>query len=408
MPDQPNARQPAILILDDDPFMLDVESRMLHSMGYAEVQKVASAQSALARLSDESKRKIDVIICDLKMPGMDGIEFLQKLNLAHSGISVILLSGVGLRIMHTVQKLLDGNRLTILGALEKPAQKAAVQAMLDHWLDAVAPPPQRREWAFVPDDLRLAHEARQWVLHYQPQVRVSDGKLVGVEALLRWQHPQLGLVPPDAFISMAEESGIIDDLTDWVLQEAFAQQARWRAAGLMLRMSVNLSMDTLRTPGFAGKVTRFADAAGVAPQEVVLEITESRLMSPDRAPLENLARLRMQGFGLSIDDFGTGHSSLVQLRDVPFTELKIDRGFVNRARYNQVIRPILEGSVGIAKRLGMESIAEGVETENDWLLLRQIDCQLAQGWFVGRAMVAEKLPAWLVQWRMRVNGLVEP
>jgi PAS domain S-box-containing protein len=407
MPTRPNDSQPAILVVDDDPFMLDVEFRMLHSMGYTHVHKVNSAQTALAWLSEQASGTINVVICDLRMPGMDGIEFLQALNAADSEISVILLSGVGLRIMHTVQKLLDGNRLTILGALEKPAQKPALQGLLDRWHDAAAPQLQRREWAFNREDFRTAHLSRQWVLHYQPQVRVSDGELVGVEALLRWDHPQHGLVPPDAFISIAEECGFIDDLTDWVLQEALAQQARLRATGLGLHMSVNLSMDTLRTPGFARKVADFAIAAGVAPQDVILEITESRLMSSHRAPLENLARLRLQGFGLSIDDFGTGHSSLAQLRDVPFTELKVDRGFVSRARYNQVIRPILEGSVGIAKRLHMNSVAEGAETEDDWLLLRDLGCDLAQGWLIGRAMVAGELPGWLTHWKVRARSLVE-
>ena len=140
----------------------------------------------------------------------------------------------------------------------------------------------------------------------------------------------------------------------------------------------------------------------------MLEVTESRLMSPSRIPMESLVRLRMQGFGLSIDDFGTGHSSLAQLRDVPFTELKIDRGFVTGAHHNQIIRPILDGSVGIAKRLGMRSVAEGVETEEDWHVLREVGCDLAQGWFIGRPLVPDRLPVWLEQWRSRLARLVEP
>jgi EAL domain-containing protein (putative c-di-GMP-specific phosphodiesterase class I) len=166
-------------------------------------------------------------------------------------------------------------------------------------------------------------------------------------------------------------------------------------------------MENLRAPGFARRVNDLARQTRTSPQDLTLEITESRLMSPSPAPLESLVRLRMMRFGLSIDDFGTGHSSLAQLRDVPFTELKVDRGFVLGARHNQIIRPMLEGSIGIAKRMGMKSVGEGVETEDDWQLLREFGCDLAQGWFIARAMAPEHVPAWLAQWDERRERLVE-
>jgi EAL domain-containing protein (putative c-di-GMP-specific phosphodiesterase class I) len=192
------------------------------------------------------------------------------------------------------------------------------------------------------------------------------------------------------------------------MREAMRQQARWQADGLHTHMSVNVSMENLRSPGFAGRVGAWLRETHASPADLTLEITESRLMSPSPAPLESLVRLRMERFGLSIDDFGTGHSSLAQLRDVPFTELKIDRGFVHGARHNQIIRPILEGSIGIAKRLGMQSVAEGVETEDDWHLLRDIGCDFAQGWFIARAMPAEEVPGWLASWQARRAHVAAP
>jgi EAL domain-containing protein (putative c-di-GMP-specific phosphodiesterase class I) len=222
-----------------------------------------------------------------------------------------------------------------------------------------------------------------------------------MEALVRWMHPRHGMVYPNDFIGVAEECGAIDALTEWVMQEAMRQLGRWQEAGLQTHMAANVSMENLRSPGFAARLGAWMRETAVPPAHVTLEITESRLMSPSPAPLESLVRLRMQGFGLSIDDFGTGHSSLAQLRDVPFTELKIDRGFVHGARHNQIIRPILEGSIGIAKRLGMRSVAEGVETEDDWHLLRDIGCDLAQGWYIARAMPPEQVPAWLRRWEAR-------
>jgi EAL domain-containing protein (putative c-di-GMP-specific phosphodiesterase class I) len=200
---------------------------------------------------------------------------------------------------------------------------------------------------------------------------------------------------------MAEDCGAIDALTEWVLREAMLQLVRWQALGLQLRVAVNLSMDNLRSPQFVRRVGALARETGASPQNMTLEVTESRLMSPGPTPLESLVRLRMQRFSLAIDDFGTGHSSLAQLRDVPFNQLKVDRGFVQGARHNQIIRPMLEGSIGIARRLGMTSVAEGVETEDDWQLLREIGCDQAQGWFIAKAMPVEHVLPWLEAWKRR-------
>lgn len=406
LPQPGSPGQPRILLLDDDRFMLAMQSRMLRSMGYLMIGTAASSESALAMLQVEPLAA-DVIVCDLNMPGIDGIEFLQRLSATPFCGSVILLSGEGMRIMHTVQKLLGTGKLAILGALEKPAGRAALRALLDSWTPFAEAAPVSAVRSFEPSELHAANRERQWVLHYQPQVDLGTGVLSGVEALVRWNHPQHGLVYPDAFVGTAEDCGAIDALTQWVLQEAMTQLARWNTLALQIEMAINVSMENLGAPGFAQQVASVARIAGVLPQDVTLEITESRLMATSAAPLESLVRLRMMRFGLSIDDFGTGHSSLEQLRDVPFTELKVDRGFVNGARHNQIIRPILDGSVGIAKRLGMRSVAEGVETESDWHLLREIGCDIAQGYFIGRPMPAERLPSWLDGWNTRRPHLVQ-
>ncbi|CAN5530651.1 EAL domain-containing response regulator [soil metagenome] len=398
--------RPGILLVDDDPFMLGVLSQTLRGMGYPTLRTASGAQIALDLLKREAG-VVDLIICDLNMPGMDGIEFLQTLSATSFSGSIILLSGEGLRVMHTVQKLLGSSRLVILGAIEKPANQAGLRVLLDHWNPAGAAPRRPPALSFECDEIRAAVDAAQWVLHYQPKVDLKTGFVTGMEALVRWDHPLHGLVYPDNFISTVEECGAIDTLTDWVMNEAFTQVARWRRTGLSLQMAVNVSMDNLRTPGFAAHVTALARRAAVSPGELTLEITESRLMSPTPVPLEILVRLRLGRFGLSIDDFGTGHSSLAQLRDVPFTELKVDRGFVQGARHNQIIRPILDGSIGIAKRMGMHSVAEGVETEDDWMLLQEIGCDLAQGYFIGRPMPLEKVESWLADWKIRRPALVE-
>jgi EAL domain-containing protein (putative c-di-GMP-specific phosphodiesterase class I)/DNA-binding NarL/FixJ family response regulator len=394
-------RPPTILLVDDDPFMLDLQSRLLAKLGYLHVDAEGNARVALESLR-HGERRPDVIVCDLNMPGMDGIEFLQALNASPFAGGVILLSGEGARIMHTVRKLLSGGRLTVLGALEKPAGPQALRALLDGWAPAAATT-ARRAPAFVATAAAVHEAARQvqWLLHYQPKVDLGSGAVTGVEALVRWNHPEHGVVYPDSFIGVAEECGAIGALTDWVLSAAAAQLAHWQAQGLHLPVAVNVSMDNLATAGFAQRAGRIARDAGISPADMMLEITESRAMSPSPAPLECLVRLRLLRFKLSIDDFGTGHSSLAQLRDVPFTELKIDRGFVHGARANQNIRPILEGSVGIAKRLGLVSVAEGIETEDDFEFLREIGCDVGQGYFIGRPMDVAAVPAWIGEWQHR-------
>ncbi len=402
----PTRTQPSLLLLDDDPFMLGMQSRMLRSMGYPMIGTAASAEAALARLRQDPNA-VDVIICDLNMPGTDGIAFLQALAAAEFRGNVILLSGEDPRIMHTVQRLL-GDRLVILGSIEKPAKRVALDALIRTWQPATPALAPRQVALFTADEVHAANAQQQWVLHYQPKVDLRTGEWVGTEALVRWEHPKRGLVYPDAFIAVAEDCGAIDPLTDWVLREAIDQQVRWRGLGLRVHMSVNISVENLHNADFVRRVVGIVANSWSSPVDLTFELTESRLISSSPVPLESLARLRMQRFGLSIDDFGTGHSSLAQLRNVPFTELKVDRSFVHGARSNQVIRPILEGSIGIAKGLGMQSVAEGVESEEDWQLLRELGCDLAQGYLIARPMHAERIPEWLDQWQARRAGLVQP
>jgi EAL domain-containing protein (putative c-di-GMP-specific phosphodiesterase class I) len=401
--------QPAILLVDDDAFMLELQCGMLRAMGFADVRSVGDARAALAMLLDGGENVPDVIICDLNMPVMDGVAFLRTLNASAFAGSVILLSGEGARILHTVQRLLRGGSLTVLGALEKPGRPEELRALLECWVPRGMLPPARCALPAISSAAVLeAVRERQWLLHYQPKIDLATGALSGVEALVRWHHPLDGLVYPDRFIGVAEECGAIAALTDWVLAESMDQLARWLTLGLRIPVAVNVSMDNLGAPDFATRVAAAARDRGVAPQDITLEITESRAMSLSLAPLECLVRLRLLRFKLAIDDFGTGHSSLAQLRDVPFTELKIDRGFVDGACRNQIIRPMLDGSVGLAKRLGMVSVAEGVETAEDFALLREIGCDFAQGYFIGRPMEADLLPAWMIDWQARRATLFGP
>ena len=253
--------------------------------------------------------------------------------------------------------------------------------------------------------MKRAITGGELVNHYQPKVELATGALVGVEALVRWQHPQAGLVFPDQFIAMAEAHDLIDELTHAVLSAALRQEHLWQDAGLDIQVAVNISMDNLAALEFPDLVSQWAHEAGVDLSNVVLEVTESRLMKDVRAPLDILTRLRLKRVGLSIDDFGTGHSSLAQLRDIPFDELKLDRSFISGAAEDSALRAIVEATLAMARQLGMRSVAEGLETRADWDFLRALGCDVAQGYFIARPMPGSDVRGWRSGWEQRRSEL---
>lgn len=389
-----------ILVLDDEPFMLKLLSHMLANQGFPLVTTCDSGLIALEWV-DHPHGPPDLILCDLNMPEMDGIEFVRKLVDHHYTGSLILVSGEDERVVKTAENLVKAHRITVLGRLQKPVTPDGLAALLEKWMPPSQVLPRAEKKAYGAEELRAAIANGELVNFYQPKVAVATGKAVGVETLVRWRHPKDGMVFPDQFIGVAEAHGLIDDLTRVVLTGALAQTKVWQEARLALRVAVNVSMDNLSSLDFADFVAGIAGEAGVQPQEVVLEVTESRLMGDLRAPLEALTRLRLKRFHLSIDDFGTGHSSLAQLRDIPFDELKIDQSFVHGAWKDETLRAIYDASLGLANQLGMEVVAEGVEDQEDWDFLRRTGCHLAQGHFIARPMPATDLPGWVEAWKDR-------
>ena len=396
-----------ILVIDDDPFMLKLVARMLENQGFASIHACESARIALQSL-DTANSSPDVILLDLNMPEMDGVEFVRKLvDYGYAG-GLILMSGEDERVLQTAEKLVQAHRLNLLGRLDKPVNPGKLAALLGKWAPPSQRGPREEKKAYSADEVRAAIANGELVNYYQPKVALATGEVVGVETLVRWRHPADGMVFPDQFIGVAEAHGLIDDLTRVVLTGALAQAKIWQQAGLALKVAVNVSMENLSSLDFPDFVARLAAEAGVPPQDMVLEVTESRLMQDQRAALEILTRLRLKRFRLSIDDFGTGHSSLSQLRNIPFNELKIDGSFVHGAGTNATVRAIYDASLGLAKQLGMEVVAEGVEDRDDWDFLRRTGCDLAQGYFIAKPMPADDLQRWMVaDWQQRVrNGLV--
>ncbi len=391
-----------ILVLDDEPFMGKVLCHMLAELGHTRVSCHKSGPAALATL-DAPESVPDLILLDINMPDMDGVEFARHLAERHYPGGLILISGEDERMLQATERLARAHHLFVLGSLHKPPTPAGLSALLEKWAPSVAQKPRATNKAYDAEAVRAAIAHGELINYYQPKVAVATGEVVGAETLVRWQHPEDGLVLPGRFIPVAEAHGLIGDLTRTVLKGALMQAKAWQEAGPALRVAVNVSMDDLAVLEFADFVVAETAAVDVPPQSLVLEVTESRLMQNLTTALDVLTRLRLKRFRLSIDDFGTGHSSLTQLRDLPFDELKIDQSFTHGAWQDERLRAIFESSFNLANQLGMEAVAEGVEDVCDWEFLRRTGCHLAQGYFIARPMPAAALPAWVEDWRLRVQ-----
>ena len=243
-------------------------------------------------------------------------------------------------------------------------------------------------------DLRHALDTGEIELHYQPKVRF-DGAVAGLEALLRWRHPERGTVPPDTFLAIAESSGLMPRLTEYVLETALGQLARWRAQGLTVPVAVNVSPRDVHSPGFAGTVAARLARHAVPPGALQLEITEHAMLEDPQLAADTLAGLAGHGVRMSLDDFGTGYSSLVHLRRLPVSELKIDRSFVARLTVDSEDAEIVRCTIDLAHSLGLVVVAEGVEDDATWERLRDLGCDAVQGWLVAAAMPAAETTAWL-------------
>ena len=387
-----------ILILDDEPLMHKLLARMLANMGYTSVVTCDNGHTALEMI-DSPNDAPNLILLDLNMPEMDGLEFVRHLVERHYIGSLILVSGEDERMQQAAEKLARAHKITVLGHLHKPASPEGLAELIGKWMPLQQDKPRAEKKVYGADELRAAIANGELVNYYQPKVWTATGRVMGVETLVRWRHPVDGMVFPDQFIGVAEAHGLIDDLTRVVLTGALAQSRLWQDTGLALQVAVNLSMDNLVSPDYTDWVARLAAKAGVLPQTMELEVTESRLMEDLRIPLEILTRLRLKRFRLSIDDFGTGNSSLAQLRDLPFDELKIDQSFVHGAWNNEKLRAMFDASLGLAKQLGMKAVAEGVEDQADWDFVHQRGCDIAQGYFIAKAMPAAELPGWIQSWQ---------
>lgn len=376
-----------LLVVEDDEFQRGLVVGMLRTLGVTLISESANGRQALDIVRSAGSRPIDVAICDLKMPEMDGVEFLRRLGKESHKVAIIITSSFDAKLLSSVGRMARMYGLMLLGTVEKPIILARLKEMLDlhdHAESKWEQPGDAKSFTLA--EIREGIRANQFEPFFQPKVDLKSGRLVGAEALARWIHPEHGVIGPYAFISKLEQSDDIEDLTFLVLGKSAAACRLLRDSGLPLSVSVNLSLISLDKDALAERITQTVRSAGIDPEYIVLEITESAAMTDVARALENLARLVMNGFALSIDDYGTGYSSMQQLTRIAFSELKIDQSFVKDCHASPAMKIIVESSIDMAHKLGIKSVAEGAETQQDWDALKRMGADMAQGYFIAKPM----------------------
>jgi EAL domain-containing protein (putative c-di-GMP-specific phosphodiesterase class I)/FixJ family two-component response regulator len=396
------AAGPLILVVEDHEFQRKMLVEMLESLGARGIHEATDGRVAI-EITRELEQPFDIIVTDIDMPDMDGMAFIRNLAKAGVSASLIVISSLERNLLDSIETMSAAYGVRLLGSVEKPATPERLASLIAlHWPAQFKPQRARAPNSdFTLEQVLAGLQLEEFEPFFQPKIELATGRVKGAEALVRWRHPKYGIVAPQAFVQLLEANDQIGDLTWLMLAKAAACCVDWRAAGLDLNVSVNLSVKLLNDVSIADAITWQVVNQHLDSRHIILEVTESAAMTDIGRVLENLARLRMKGFGLSIDDYGTGYSSMQQLTRVPFTELKIDQSFVTHASDHKASRQILESSLEMARKLGITSVAEGVETQETWNHLRECGCDLAQGYFIAKPMEAGLFQAWVRKWQKR-------
>lgn len=327
------------------------------------------------------------VVVDLQLADRDGIEILHQLARMRCKAGVIIISGLGGRILASSARATAENGLHLLGILAKPFSRPELLALLES--DSPRTSQEKQPQSLAPsvsvEQLNSALKNNAFVAHYQPKICCHTGELKGFECLARWPQTDGSMIPPEQFIHLAEQTGLIDTLTRKIYEFALANLPL-RAHPTSLKFALNLSPLNLNDETFPRWLLDKCQQHNIAPSQIILELTETASMDKPLTLLESLTQFRIRGFQLSIDDFGVGHSSLVQLARLPFSELKIDQMFVRNLASSDESRKIVAAVVGLGKSLGLNVVAEGVEDAPALDLLRDIGCDEAQGYFISRPL----------------------
>ena len=389
-----------ILVVEDHHFQRVTLVKMASSLNVEWVDSVCDGEQAIEKIAQYD---FDIIICDLMMPNMDGLAVLRAIKTLSFSGAIIISSAMDKSLLRAVKNLANEYKINLLGTLTKPASKACLISLFSIYCECDKEQKHNDElptFCFSEQEIIKAFDEQQFVPFFQPQVSFTNGKLYGLECLARWQHPQLGILSPVHFIDTLESKGLLLGLTEKLFENSINELDQLpndiRSAQLAFNLSsVCVSNDLL------GKLLISHNDKGML-RPITLEVTESSMISKPAKALENLTRLRMHGFKIAIDDFGTGYSSMKQLSYFPFNEFKLDKSFIQDCLTDINSQLIVESSLKLAKKLGLITIAEGVESEEQWLFLQELGFDVCQGYFSARPMPAVELPQWYNNWQSQV------
>jgi EAL domain-containing protein (putative c-di-GMP-specific phosphodiesterase class I)/DNA-binding NarL/FixJ family response regulator len=388
--------QKRLLVVDDERVERMLVTRAVAPMGYT-VDAVANLTDATEHLA---AHHYDAVVLDLSLGETEGISLLRAVRDSGNEPVLIFLSHLDERVLTASLRLAVGMGLRVAGMLQKPASPHALRALLRD-----APPGQTQKPGRdkpPPSIAELAKAIQNGVIvpHFQPQVSLRDGLVVGVEALARWPLETGDGPTPEVFVPLAEQTGLIIPLTFHIMRGSLEACARWRVRHPDCRVAVNISPLVLADPRLPDEIERLLAETGLGPGSLIAEITESTVIANPLMAAEVLTRLRIKGIELSIDDFGTGHSSLLTLLRLPFSELKIDRSFISLCETDAEAWKIVRATISMARELGLRVVAEGIETEPIVKRLQQVSCEVGQGWYFARAMTEAALIPWLAAFSM--------
>jgi len=399
-----------LLILDDDP-MIGQTIRRIAKMAGWEAEFTTEAEHFFIQVEVWCP---DIIAIDLIMPGQDGVQVMAELAKRTCTAGIIITSGMGGRVLDAAGRSATEHGLNILGVLPKPFSPAQLRNLLTSESElsgmmvagmTAGNTPSRSNPSLNVADLQQALALEQIQAFYQPKINCSNGALAGFEALARWSHPTFGFIAPDHFIMLAESHQLIEKLTVQMAKTslswfaAFCQRPDIQSqSGIRqdpLKLSLNISALSIGDMALFEQIEGYCQDLKIHPEQIIFELTETSAMEDPTASLDTLTRLRMKGFQLSLDDFGTGFSSMLQLVRLPFTEIKVDKSFVLTARHSQESRTVVKSIIDLGHSLGLITTAEGIEDQETFNYLRENNCDLAQGYLIAHPMPAEDIINWI-------------
>lgn len=382
-----------ILIVEDSATQREHVIGLCEKCGFESVQSAVNGQDALKKMESEA---FDIALIDLEMPIMDGVELLRHIADQNMLMAVIIFSSKDPSLILSVGTMAEEDGLKVIGTFQKPMTAEYIQCSLR----SLQLPEEKvviaqNDSQVQPEDLVKAIDNDEIEFFYQPKVSSKNFILTGVESLARWHHPTKGNISPLEFVSLAERFGLVTKMTKKLLTKALKQKQRWQQHGANFNIALNLSPHSLAEKGFADYLCSEVSRFGIKPESIIFEITENAVCGEISTAIEMLARLRLKGFQLAIDDYGTGYANAQQLSRIPATELKIDRCLINNVATKPQQQSILANTIQLAKELKYRTVAEGVETDDDLRFVQSLNIDLVQGYLVAKPMSADKLEQWV-------------